>query len=273
MARMNKVHSRFGLTKDPFSKDVPIDEFFEHVGAAAALKRLKAALEGRASAVLTGEPGTGKTFVLRALEEKLPQGRFRFTYIHNSHVNVRDFYRQLSVALGLEPRATPEALFRAVSHHVEETACSKVHAVLLLDEAQLLAVKVLEHLPLLLNFQKDSKPFLSVVLVGLPELRRRLSRNLLYSLAARLPVRIHLDGVSPQVVAAYLSHRLKMAGSAKEVFAEDAVLMIAEATSGSLRKIDVLAGHALEVSTEGKSAIVDAGVIEKAVKRCAEALL
>jgi len=270
---MNKVYSRFGLTKAPFTKDVPVDELFEHAGTERALRRLKAALEARASAVLTGEPGTGKTFVLRALEEELPAGRFRFTYIHNCHVNVRDFYRQLSVALGLEPKATPEALFRAVSRHVEETAAAKVHPVLLLDEAQLLATKVLEHLPLLLNFQKDSKPFLSLVLVGLAELRQRLSRNVLTSLAARLPVRIQLDGVSATDVGAYLSHRLKTAGCSKDVFAEDAILMIAEATSGALRKVDVLAGHALEVASEGKSAIVDAGVVEKAVEQCAEALL
>lgn len=270
---MKQIHGRFGLTKDPFSKDVPVEEFFEHSGADVAQKRLKAALESHASAVLTGEPGTGKTFVLRALEESLPAGRFRFTYIHNSHVNVRDFYRQLSVALGLEPHATPEALFRAVSRHIEETALSKVHPVLLLDEAQLLAVKVLEHLPLLLNFQKDSKPFLSIVLVGLPELRRILSRNVLSSLAARLPVRIQLDGLSAQDVASYLAHRLRAAGCTKEVFAEDAILLVAEATSGALRKIDVLARHALEVAAEGKSAIVDAGTIERAVERCAEALL
>ena len=131
---MNKVLSRFGLAKNPFTKDVPVDELFEHESSDGALKRLKAVVEGRSSAVLTGEPGTGKTFVLRALEEKLPQSRYRVSYIHNSHVNYRDFYRQLSVVLGLEPKATPEALFRAVSRHVEETAAAKVHPVLLLDE-------------------------------------------------------------------------------------------------------------------------------------------
>lgn len=270
---MSKVQNRFGLTKQPFTKDVPVDEFFEHPGAQRALGRLKAALEARASAVLTGESGTGKTFVLRLLEEKLPAGRFRFIYLHNTHVNIRDFYRQLSVSLGIEPKATPESLFRAVSQHVQESASAKVHPVLFLDESQLLVTRVLEHLPLLLNYQKDSKPFLSIVLVGLPELRQRLSRNVLSSLAARLPVRIQLQALEPDGVRSYLAHRLRMAGCSKEVFAEDAILLIAEATGGALRKVDVLAAHALEVATEGKSAIVDAGVVEKAVELCAEALI
>lgn len=269
---MNKVMSRFGLTKNAFTKDVPVDELFEHLGTDAALKRLTAALEGRTSAVLTGEPGTGKTFILRSLEEKLPASRYRFSYLHNSHVNSRDFYRQLSVVLGLEPKAMSEALFRTISRHLEETAVAKVHPVLMLDEAQLLPIRVLEQLPVLLNFQRDSKPFLSVVLIGLPELRDRLQRNVLSSLAARLPVRIQLDSLGSQDVSSYLQHRLRMAGCSKEVFAEDAILIITEATGGSLRKIDVLASHSLEVATEGKSAIVDAAVVEKAVKRCAEAL-
>ena len=237
-----------------------------------ALRRLKAAVEGRSSAVLTGDPGTGKTFVLRALEEKLPQSRYRISYIHNSHVNYRDFYRQLSVVLGLEPKATSEALFRMINRHLEEMALSKVHPVILFDEAQLLPIRVLEQLPVLLNFQKDSKLFLSLVLIGLPELRDRLRRNVLSSLAARLPIRVQLDPLNAQDVTAYLQHRLRAAGSTKEVFGEDAVLLIAEATGGALRKIDVLAAHALEEASEGKSSIVDAAVVEKAVKRCAEAL-
>lgn len=269
---LNKVLSRFALTKNPFTKDVPVEELFEHDSSEGALKRLKAAVEGRSSAVLTGEPGTGKTFVLRALEEKLPHSRFRTTYIHNSHVNYRDFYRQLSVVLGLEPKATSEALFRMISRHLEETALSKVHPVILFDEAQLLPVRVLEQLPVLLNFQKDSKPFLSLILIGLPELRERLRRNVLSSLAARLPIRVQLDPLGAQDVTAYLQHRLRAAGCTKEVFGEDAILLISEATGGALRKIDVVAGHALEEAADGKSAIVDAAVTERAIKQCAEAL-
>ncbi len=269
---INKVLSRFSLTKNPFTKDVPVEELFEHDSADGALKRLKAAVEGRSSAVLTGEPGTGKTFVLRSLEEKLPQSRYRISYVHNSHVNYRDFYRQLSVVLGLEPKATSEALFRMISRHLEETALGKVHPVILFDEAHLLPIRVLEQLPVLLNFHKDSKPYLSLVLIGLPELRDRLRRNVLSSLAARLPVRIQLDPLGAQDVAAYLQHRLRAAGCAKDVFGEEAVLLIAEATGGALRKIDVVGEHALEEAAGTKSTIVDTAVVERAIKRCAEAL-
>lgn len=268
-----KLKNRYGLTKDPFSKDVPVDELYLHPGAEAALARLKATLQGRRSGVLTGDPGVGKTFVIRALEANLLESRFRVTYVHNSTVNLRDFYRQLSQLLGLEPRSTPSALFRAIRTHIEEISAQKVHPVLVLDEAHLTQVQVLEHLHILLNFDRDSKPLLSLVLVGLPSLRDRLQRNVLASLAARLPVRAHLEPLDAERTGAYVRHRLEAAGCVEEVFAEDAILLIAEATGGVLRKVDVLASTALDVVCNGRSKLVDASVVEEAVKLCAEALV
>ncbi|MFQ5961418.1 MAG: ExeA family protein [Candidatus Methylomirabilales bacterium] len=269
-----RTQSRYGLAKEPFTKQVPVEELFDHTAAQAARGRLKAAIEGHASAVLSGESGTGKTFVFRALEAQLPQGHYRVTYIHNAHVNLRDFYRQLSAALGLEPRATPAALFRMVSHHIEELATTqRLRPLLVLDEAHLLPISVLSHLHILLNFHRDSSPLLSLLLLGLPELRERLTRNILNSLAARLPVRVVLNPLGKDRVCAYLQHRMRKAGASQEVFSEDAALMIAEATGGIMRKIDVLASTALEVAAQGKSSLVDAAVVQEAVNLCAEALV
>ena len=131
---------------------------------------------------------------------------------------------------------------------------------------------MLESLHVLLNFRMDSRAFLSVVLIGLPELRDRLSRNILASLSTRLPVRVHLDPLEVDQVGAYLADRMKTAGCDQEVFSEEAVLCIREATGGALRKINVLAQHCLEVACNGKGSIVDGSTVQAAVKLCAEAL-
>ncbi|HYU21781.1 MAG TPA: hypothetical protein VEM60_01455 [Candidatus Dormibacteraeota bacterium] len=90
---MNKMLSVYGLTRLPFSKDLPASEMLDTEVLRAARERLQAALEGRASAVVTGDSGCGKTCLLRAMEEDLPQGRYRIHYVHNATVNRRDFYR------------------------------------------------------------------------------------------------------------------------------------------------------------------------------------
>src|SRR5213595_2872013 len=117
---MSKMLSTYGLTRLPFSKDIPSSEMLDTEVLRAARERLQAALEGRASAVVTGDSGCGKTCLLRAMEEDLPQGRYRIHYVHNATVNRRDFYRQLSIGMGLEPRATFAGLFASISQHIED---------------------------------------------------------------------------------------------------------------------------------------------------------
>ena len=71
------------------------------------------------------------------MEEDLPQGRYRIHYVHNATVNRRDFYRQLSIGMGLEPRATFAALFSSISQHIEDLASQhKLRVVLLLDSTR-----------------------------------------------------------------------------------------------------------------------------------------
>jgi len=270
---MRAMMNRFGLARPPFTKEIAAEDLFESTSHADAFAQLYAAVEARASAVLTGEAGVGKTCVLRLLEHRLNPSRARVTYLHHATVSPRDFYRQLSMALGLEPKAHPSAMFRRLQAHIEDLADEqKVHPVLLLDEAQLMPNSMLEQLHILLNYRMDSRAFLSVILIGLPELRERLARNLLASLSARLPVRVHLESLPAEQVNNYLRHRLRAAGSTQDVFSEDAVLCIREATGGVVRKIDVLARHGLDVVARGKGTLVDGGIVQEAVRHCAEVL-
>lgn len=163
-----KLRSRYGLTKAPFTKEVPTDELYLHPQAEQAVELLRATIEGRSSAAVTGESGTGNTFTFRALGAQLPTGAFRITYIHNSTVNLRDFYRQLGQALGIEPKATPSALFHKITSQIEDIAQQKTRPVLVIDEAHLLLVEVLGHLHILMNYHRDSKSLLSLLLLGSP---------------------------------------------------------------------------------------------------------
>ena len=70
--------------------------------------------------LLTGEPGVGKTCVLRSLRQRLPEAGFKLTYCHNATLGRRDFYRQICLALGLNPKATAASVFYAISHHIHE---------------------------------------------------------------------------------------------------------------------------------------------------------
>jgi type II secretory pathway predicted ATPase ExeA len=270
---MNKFLSTYGLTRSPFSKDIPPAEMFRTEQFDEALESIKAALEGQTSAAITGDSGSGKTCLIRVLEEDLPQGRYRLHYTPNATVNRRDFYRQISIGMGLEPHSSFAALYANISQHIQDLALQhKLRVVLVLDESHMLPIQVLEQLHVLLNFVRDSKPWLSIILAGLPDLREILKRNVLASLAARIPIRIQIPPLDTDQVKAYIRHRMATAGCRREVFSDDALLLISKATGGIMRRMDILADRCLTIAMKNKSNLVDATVVQKGIQSCGDAL-
>jgi len=260
-----KYLAHFGLKSSPFTKEISDDELWLPPSKQEVLADLVEALRERTSVLLTGEPGVGKTCVLRALRRKLPQGTFRLTYCHNATLGRRDFYRQLCLALGLSPSATAAALFFGVSSHVEDLGRERLHPVFLLDEAQLLHQDTLDHLHILLNYEWDSKALLSLVLVGLPELADRMTLRRNRCLYSRIQYRLTIDPIVPDDTADYIAYRLKGSGCKREVFTSDAIAMIHETALGSLRDIDRVATAALRASARRKRKLVERDVVDHVI--------
>ena len=257
----NNELMHFGLSSTPFTKEIADDDLWLPASKVAVVDQLVDALSARQSVLLTGEPGVGKTCVLRALRRRLPEAGFRLTYCHNATLGRRDFYRHICIALGLAPKATAAAVFYEVTRHVEQLVSEQRHPVFLLDEAHLLHQDVLDHLHILCNYEWDSRALLSLVLVGLPELRERLARRHQRSLYSRIQHRLQLESVSPEDTAEYLRYRLQLAGAGdREHFTGEAIALLHEA-AGVLRDLDRLAEAALRDAYRRKKKLVERDVI------------
>jgi general secretion pathway protein A len=261
----------FGLSMAPFTKEVADADLWLPPSRQAVVDDLVDAVQARQSVLLCGESGVGKTCVLRALRQHLPQEKYRLTYCHNATLGRRDFYRQLCLALGLSPKATAAAVFYAVTTQVQQMANARVHPVFLLDEAHLLHPDVMGHLHILLNYEWDSRALLSVVLVGLPELAERLSTNLHRPLLSRLHARLSLASSTPEDTADYLRHRMRLAGCEREVFAQEAVALLHEAGDGAHRELDRLAALCLREAARNKRKLVEADVVRTVLEHHAHA--
>ncbi|MAQ14983.1 MAG: general secretion pathway protein GspA [Sandaracinus sp.] len=253
--------THFGLDAPPFAKAVADDELWVPSSREALIDQLVEGCEERGHVLLTGEPGIGKTCVLRALRKRLPDAGFRLTYCHNATLGRRDFYRQLCLAIGLNPKATAAAVFYAIHQHVRDLGGERVHPVFLLDEAHLLNQQVLEHLHILSNYEWDSAPLLSIVLVGLPELGDRLRLRKNRSLYSRIHTRLHLGDAAPEDTAEYVAHRLSLVGLDRDPFDSDALALLHEASGGRLRDIDRIATDALKRAARRKLKRVDRTLI------------
>jgi type II secretory pathway predicted ATPase ExeA len=255
--------AHFGLNAAPFSKEIDDAELWVPTSRRRIVDELVEASHDRGHILLTGEPGVGKTCVLRALRHRLPHDGFRLTYCSNATLGRRDFYRHVCLALGLSPKATAAAVFYAIHEHVHQLSSERVHPIFLLDEAHLLHQDVLEHLHILANHEWDARALLSLVLVGLPEMRDRLALHKNRSLWSRIHTRVNLGEATAADTAEYVAYRMKRAGADREVFSSDALSLMHEASRGHLRDLDRIATDTLRLAHKKRVRIVDREVVAR----------
>ena len=257
--------SHFRLSNAPFSKEIDDAHLWVPSSRQTVVDDLVEACSERGHVMLTGEPGVGKTCVLRALRKRLPEAGFRLTYCHNATLGRRDFYRQLCLALGLSPKASAAGVFYEVSSHIKQLGQERTHPVFLLDESHLLHQDVLDHLHILANYEWDSRALLSLVMVGLPELSDRLNLRRNRSLFSRVHTRLTLAEATPQDSAEYVAFRMESAGGTQDAFTSDALTLLHEATGGRLRDIDRVCTEALKRAARRGVKRVDPAALEQSV--------
>lgn len=256
----------FGLTRHPFSKGIDTDDLF----ASNALRELEARLahliDLRGIGVVTGESGSGKTTACRKIVAGLHTGLHRVLYVSLTTGNVMDLYKTVAWEIGLPTERNRAALFRQIRAEVTRL-CSEARQkpILIVDEAHHLRSDVLEDLRLLTNYAMDSDNRLCLVLVGHPELRRRLGMAVHEALAQRVVVRAHVSGLTREETGPYLQHLLRLAGTELQLFEPAAQEAVFQASGGLLRKMNGLAHHALMAAALAKSKTVTTEHVQAAM--------
>jgi len=257
--------SFFGLTRLPFTPDLPPDALFRSAGLEETLSRLRYVLSQRAIALLAGEPGSGKTATLRALVAASDPATHKFLYLVNPG-SPRGLYRLLGHALGLVPahfaadlgRQIQQALLRLVDHGV--------NPVLLCDEAQDWPAAVLQELRYLLNADMDARTPCALILVGHPDLRRRLALESLRPLAQRLAITATLTGLHSTETADYIDHQLRWAGATRPLFTREVLELVAPYSRGLPRQINRLCTASLLAAAGVQQPLVEEPCFRSALK-------
>ena len=242
--------SFFGLGEKPFAITPDPRYLFMSERHAEALAHLLYGINEAGGFIqLTGEVGTGKTTVVRSLLERMP-GHADVAVILNPQLTPVEFVLTICEELGIfmrdEDASSIKDLVDLLNKRLLEAHAKGRRVVVIVDEAQNLTPETLEQVRLLTNLETASQKLLQIILIGQPELREVLARVELRQLAQRITGRYHLDPLSRAETAAYVSHRLRVAGSASgDVFSTAALREVHRLTNGIPRIINVICDRAL----------------------------
>lgn len=216
---------------------------------------------------LTGEVGSGKTTLCRAVLNRLGDNVIT-ALVLNPSLTHEQILRSILIDLGLRDPGNDaldciESLNRFL---LEQNVRGNIVAVLI-DEAQDLSTEMMEQVRLLSNLETDQQKLVQIVLCGQPELKERLSKKALRQLRQRITVRYHIRPLSKRETAAYIHHRLAMAGNGHGLrFPPRASKTVYKLTRGCPRLINSLCDHALLAGYVRRKSKIDARCIRLAAK-------
>lgn len=237
--------SFFGLAAKPFGKTPDPSFLYESRQHREALARLEYSVDEKELALLTGDIGSGKTTLSRALIDRVGDAR-PVVLLINPRLTPTQLLRSIARGLEIEPARFRNDLLDQLHTRLYELYEEKREPVLIIDEAQLIPSKgTFDEIRLLTNFQLDDQNLLSVVLIGQPELAGRLDRDAYEPLRQRIGMRYSLGPLSLEETVEYIEHRIRVAGGARNPFSATAMEEIHAVSGGVPRLINTLCTTAL----------------------------
>ena len=235
----------FGFQQKPFGKTPNPAFLYESPQHREALARLEYAVEEKELALLTGDVGSGKTTLTRALIDRVGDSR-PVVLLINPFLTPSQLLRAIASGLGLTPRHFRNDLLDQIYTELYELYEQDREPIIIIDEAQLIPKKAtFEEIRLLTNFQLDDENLLSLILVGQPELEERLGRASYRALQQRIGMRYRLGPLSAEETCHYLQHRITVAGGSRNPFTMEAMKEIHRVAEGIPRLINTVATTAL----------------------------
>jgi len=255
-----KLLALYGLKWNPFSPELPSEAIYVPPKIENFCWRIEhAQIREGGFAMIHGEPGSGKSIVLRLLAERLNRlADITVGAINHPQSNLADFYRELGdiFAVSLRPsnrwggfKALRERWFA----HLESSRCRPV---LLIDEAQEMTPQVLSELRLLASARFDSQPLLCVVIAGDARLTEKLRREELIPLGSRIRTRLATEFASRDELLACLDHLTAGAGNAS-LMTPQLRHTLCDHAAGNYRILTTLAAELLAAAAQRDLPVLD----------------
>lgn len=263
---IDQMQHHFGFTTMPFGRDLAPGMLHRHATHAEAAARITWAITEKTLGVITGEVGVGKTVAVRAALAALDPTRHTIIYIGNPATGVRGIHHYIVTALGGRPAHGTAALTAQAYDVLAGEAAERGRVpVLIIDEAHLLDHAQLESIRMLTNHDMDSRTPFATIMIGQPTLRRMIKLGVLAALDQRIAVRYQMTGMTPGETGSYIRHHLQLAGRDGDLYSDDAVTQLHDASRGKPRTVNNLTIAALIATYAAGKKIVDQSAARAAI--------
>lgn len=254
----------YGLKEKPFSIQPDPDFLFFSKRHSLAFTMLQYGIQNRAGfSVICGDIGCGKTTLIRHLLNALGSD-LTVGLVYNTHPDIADLLEWVMLAFGLpyEGMSTVARYDGFQRFLISEYGAGR-RVLLIVDEAQNLSAAALESLRMLSNINADKDQLLQVILVGQPQLRDLLKQPALQQFSQRVGVDFFIPPLAADEVSRYVVHRLQVAGRDKPLFTAEALALIASASHGIPRRINILCDVTLVYGFGADIQHIDAALVNE----------
>lgn len=255
----------YGLKEKPFNLTPDPRFFFLSEHHRGAFEHLLYGIKEREGFILiTGEVGTGKTTLCRALLDKIESQATDSALILNPMFSEHELLQCILSDFGIPSQAsTKKELLDNLNRFLLNQQAANRNSILIIDEAQNLPLPVLEEIRILSNLETEKEKLLQIILMGQVELKEKLSLPRLRQLNQRISIRYHLQPLGKEEVPRYIHHRLTVAGSSGDIrFTSAALRQIYRYSRGIPRLINLtsdralLAGYAEQSRKIGRQTVI-----------------
>ena len=256
----------YGLKEKPFALTPDPQFLYLSEGHRTALDSLLYGIEQREGfIVITGDIGTGKTTICRAVLEKLEK-KVKTAVIFNSFLTEGKLLESILQDFGSPSKGrTKYDRINALNQFLLQLSSHGENAVLIIDEAQNLSIPVLEQIRMLSNLETEKEKLLQIILFGQLELDQKLRSKELKQLNQRISIRHHLMPLTPTEMESYIRQRLMVAGSRGSItFSKSALNEIYKFSKGTPRLVNLLCDRALLGGFVEQNFYIDKETIQKA---------
>lgn len=260
--------SYYGLSKNLFQKEIDVEDIYYSEEVKEGISRLEYLKEVKGIGIILGAPGVGKTTLIRLFKSRLNKELYNIVYIDLISAGKFEFLNVLCKAFGL---SIGDCYITSIKRKIQNEIMYQKNTygretIIIVDNAHRMSTELIQDLSFLYEFEMDDKEYTSLVLCGNEGLKYELNKSVNESFRQRIICKYELQPLRKEESKEYIKTRLIRSNQTNEIFNENALNALSNASCGIVRKLNSLVNISMLIGSQMKELVIDEEIVRLAVE-------